>query len=171
MNVETRERLRFALDAASFDGGKDEGAFSPGSDAEDQMWGARFVPGPVTLARRAGQKVRFVHDCRCPNCWYWLFLDADGFAPGEKKPRKKKFKGYGYDPYFDSHLLGMDGMYRQPSTRLYIKPGQRIMHFDPYWLTILKEQGGKCECGNTHIRGGSIGIDGKQIEDGSVEKA
>ena len=37
-------------------GGGDQGNMFPQSDADDFASGARFVPGEVTLARRAGQK-------------------------------------------------------------------------------------------------------------------
>ncbi|MCD4705993.1 hypothetical protein K8R61_02835, partial [bacterium] len=36
---------------------------------------ARFIPGEVTLARRAGEKVQFVSNCG-PCCWYWQMPDG-----------------------------------------------------------------------------------------------
>lgn len=52
----------------------DTGNSFPRSDAEDLSCGARFIPGEVTLARRAGQKVKFVTECG-PCCWYWEMPD------------------------------------------------------------------------------------------------
>lgn len=56
-------------------GDGDTGAMFPRTDAEDMSKGARFIPGMVTLARRAGQKVNFVTECG-PNCWYWEMPDG-----------------------------------------------------------------------------------------------
>lgn len=53
----------------------DTGASFPRSDAEDFSRGVRFVPGEVTLARRAGKRVEFVQDCT-PCCWYWKMPDG-----------------------------------------------------------------------------------------------
>lgn len=53
--------------------GQDRGQFFPGSDTEDFAKGARFVPGRVTLARRAGKRVTFHQPCRNSCCWYWQF--------------------------------------------------------------------------------------------------
>lgn len=53
----------------------DTGASFPRSDAEDFSRGVRFVPGEVTMARRAGKKVEFVTQCGL-NCWYWLMPDG-----------------------------------------------------------------------------------------------
>lgn len=53
----------------------DTGSFFPRSDAEDMSKGARFVPGEVTVARRAGKKINFVTECS-PNCWYWEMPDG-----------------------------------------------------------------------------------------------
>lgn len=55
-------------------GGGDIGNPFPKSDAEDIAKGARFIPGEVTLARRAGTKVSFISECG-PCCWYWLMPD------------------------------------------------------------------------------------------------
>ena len=62
-----------ALDSKKDDG--DKGALVPRSDAEDLSKGVRFVPGEVTLARRAGEKVEFINECG-PNCWYWKMPDG-----------------------------------------------------------------------------------------------
>ena len=56
-------------------GDGDTGASFPRTDAEDMSKGARFIPGEVTLARRAGKKVNFVTKCG-PNCWYWEMPDG-----------------------------------------------------------------------------------------------
>ncbi|MBI3572472.1 hypothetical protein HY091_03005 [Candidatus Kaiserbacteria bacterium] len=56
-------------------GDGDMGALFPRSDAEDMSKGARFIPGEVTLARRAGKKITFVTECG-PNCWYWQMPDG-----------------------------------------------------------------------------------------------
>jgi hypothetical protein len=181
MDANFKERVAFALDNVMLDGGKDAGAIYPSSDAADQMWGARFIPGEVTMARRAGQKVRFVRDCRCPNCWYWLFLDEWGFAPGEltktqlKKLEKEEqlspqsyYDDWGYNDYSGREIAASSPR----STPLMYKPGQKIMHFDPYWLTVLKEKGGKCDCGNKNIRGGIITTGEKVASfDKGLEKA
>ena len=82
----------------------DTGASFPRSDAEDMSRGARFIPGEVTLARRAGQKVQFVCDCG-PNCWYWLMPDGSRIyhydpmtydSIGTVNGRKKVEKEYGF---------------------------------------------------------------------------
>ncbi len=56
-------------------GDGDTGSSFPRTDAEDMSKGARFIPGEVTLARRAGKKVNFVTKCG-PNCWYWEMPDG-----------------------------------------------------------------------------------------------
>ncbi len=53
----------------------DTKATFPRTDAEDLSRGARFIPGEVTLARRAGKKVNFVTECGS-NCWYWEMPDG-----------------------------------------------------------------------------------------------
>ena len=86
-------------------GDGDINASFPRSDAEDMSKGARFIPGEVTLARRAGRKVNFVTECG-PNCWYWEMPDgtriyhfdrmtyhAIGVANGRKEVKNK----YGTD--------------------------------------------------------------------------
>lgn len=55
-------------------GGGDRGQMFPRTDAEDLGKGVRFIPGEVTLARRAGQQVRLVMNCG-PCCWYWEMPD------------------------------------------------------------------------------------------------
>lgn len=66
--------LANALDSRK-GGDGDTGCSYPRSDAEDMSKGARFIPGEVTLARRAGEKVNFVTKCT-PNCWYWEMPDG-----------------------------------------------------------------------------------------------
>lgn len=44
-------------------GGGNKGSVFPENDANDFFKGARFIPGEVTLARRAGQTVDFVVEC------------------------------------------------------------------------------------------------------------
>jgi len=56
-------------------GGGDRGNAFPESDADELRGGARFIPGEVTTARRAGEKVRFVKNCS-PCCWYWEFQNG-----------------------------------------------------------------------------------------------
>ncbi len=53
----------------------DTRATFPRSDAEDMSRGAHFIPGEVTMARRAGERVRFVSECG-PCCWYWEMPDG-----------------------------------------------------------------------------------------------
>ena len=45
-------------------GDGDTGISFPPTDAEDMSKGARFIPGEVTLARRAGKKGNFLTECR-----------------------------------------------------------------------------------------------------------
>ena len=56
--------------------GGDVGSSFPQSDADDFSHGVRFVPGEVTLARRAGKKVTFVQRCQNSCCWYWQMPDG-----------------------------------------------------------------------------------------------
>jgi hypothetical protein len=92
--------LANALDKGKGEDGDTNTSF-PRSDAEDLSRGARFIPGEVTLARRAGQKVNFVTECG-PNCWYWEMPDGSriyhydpvtyhqiGFANGRKEVKDK----------------------------------------------------------------------------------
>jgi len=60
--------LANALDTRKGPDGDTNASF-PRSDAEDMSRGARFIPGEVTMARRAGKKVNFMSECS-PNCWY-----------------------------------------------------------------------------------------------------
>jgi hypothetical protein len=53
----------------------DTGASFPRSDVEDLGRGVRFIPGEVTMARRAGRKVTLFDYCSA-NCWYWEFDDG-----------------------------------------------------------------------------------------------
>ena len=68
----------FGAIASSMEDNEDAGASFPNSDAKDLQAGARFIPGPVTMARRRGQLVKFVQDCSHPNCWYWEFQQEFG---------------------------------------------------------------------------------------------
>ena len=54
----------------------DAGQAFPRSDAEDLSRGLRFIPGEVTMARRRGEKVFFVHEGDHQCCWHWLFEDG-----------------------------------------------------------------------------------------------
>jgi hypothetical protein len=47
------------LTNALHDGGGDKGACFPRSDAEDLRNGAPYIPGEVTIARRAGKHVAY----------------------------------------------------------------------------------------------------------------
>lgn len=64
------------LDNALFGKGGDRGEAFPRSDAEDLSRGLRFIPGEVTVARRAGDTVFFQQSCMHPCCWYWQFPDG-----------------------------------------------------------------------------------------------
>jgi hypothetical protein len=57
-------------------GDGDTGASFPRSDATDLNNGARFIPGEVTLARRASKKVEFKQPCQNACCWYWQMPDG-----------------------------------------------------------------------------------------------
>lgn len=100
-------------------GDGDSGYSFPRSDAEDLSTGARFIPGEVTLARRAGHKVNFVTECG-PNCWYWHMSDgsrvyhwdpvtyeAIGKANGRKKVNRDFKDGVGPCP--DCGNINMSG--------------------------------------------------------------
>jgi len=99
----------------------------PSDDLKDTARGARLTPYSVTYARRAGQPVNFNQSCSNPCCWFWEFFDASDV---QTVPVQTKFHNY-------------------------IKPGQRIYHFERHAFEQLRdEHGGKCpECGNTHITG------------------
>jgi hypothetical protein len=63
--------------ANALSGGGDAEQSFPQSDAEDLSRGAKFVPGEVTKARRAGKKVTFEVSCKSSTCcWYWLMPDG-----------------------------------------------------------------------------------------------
>jgi hypothetical protein len=66
----------FGALVAAMGGGGDTGSAFPQSDADDFAYGARFVPGEVTEARRKGEKVEFIHTCTNACCWYWKFSDG-----------------------------------------------------------------------------------------------
>lgn len=57
-------------------GSKGGGNFFPGSDADDFAKGVTYVPVEVTTARRSGQKVSLVQECRNKGCWYWKWPDG-----------------------------------------------------------------------------------------------
>jgi hypothetical protein len=65
-----------AVSSALSEGGGDTGNLFPKSDADDLRKGAQFIPGEVTDARRAGQKVRFDQSSSCPDSWYWEMPDG-----------------------------------------------------------------------------------------------
>mgnify|MGYP003393584147 CR=1 FL=1 len=50
---------QFATIAALLSGGRNVGAMFPIDDATDIRNGARYIPGDVTMARRAGKRVLF----------------------------------------------------------------------------------------------------------------
>lgn len=58
-------------------GGGDSGNAFPQSDADELASGARFIPGEVTLARRAGKTVNFHQSCGNACCWYWEMPNGD----------------------------------------------------------------------------------------------
>ena len=67
-------------------GDGDRNCSFPRSDAEDLSRGCRFIPGEVTMERRAGRRVVFHDDCRNPCCWYWELKDGSRiyhWSPGE----------------------------------------------------------------------------------------
>ncbi len=68
-NMDTTSAFGFLANAMG--GGGDAGQSFPQSDAEDFSRGARFIPGEVTMDRRAGKRVEFVADGP-PETWYWL---------------------------------------------------------------------------------------------------
>ena len=105
----------------------DTGVLFPRSDAEDTSNGARFIPSPVTMVRRGGQKVTFVTECG-PNCWYWAMPDGSRI--------------YHYDPA-TYHMIGTTN-------------GRKAMkgHYsDPQY----EDGPGPCpHCGNVNTSGGVI---------------
>jgi len=44
--------------------------------AEDLKLGAQYIPDKVSLAKERGEQVKFIKNCQCPCCWYWLFTDG-----------------------------------------------------------------------------------------------
>jgi len=120
----------------------------PDADGDDLQHGARFIPGEVTLARREDQPVEFVQKCGYPSCWYWEFKDVNQKKPG---PRYRT----PLDAYRTVIHSEYDGGFSQQSGRNRYKPGQRIYHFERYFMELIRDQhDGKCpNCGNTHITG------------------
>jgi hypothetical protein len=111
----------------SKNGNGDTGNVFPRSDAEDMSKGARFVPGEVTLARRAGKKINFVTECG-PNCWYWEMPDGSRI--------------YHYDP-MTYRLIG-------------ISNGRKATERE-YGGIQFKGGVGPCpRCGNVNTDGGTI---------------
>lgn len=49
------------------------GALVPGTDVEDMIRGARYVPGEVTEARRRGETVEFITG---GSQWHWVMPDG-----------------------------------------------------------------------------------------------
>ncbi len=107
-------------------GDGDIGSSFPRTDAEDMSRGARFIPGEVTMARRAGKKVCFVTECG-PNCWYWEMLDGTRI--------------YHYDP-MTHHSIGT------ANGRKEVK-GEYSTHFED-------GAGPCPHCGNPNTNGGTI---------------
>ena len=108
-------------------GDGDIGASFPRTDAEDMSKGARFIPGEVTLARRASKKVNFVTECG-PNCWYWEMPDG--------------IRIYHYDP-MTYHQIGTAN-------------GRKAVE-GKYGDTHFEDGPGPCpHCGNVNTSGGTI---------------
>jgi len=61
--------------------GRDAGALMPQSDVDDFANGARWIPGEVTLARRAGQNVNFVREGDKED-WHWEMPDSTTIKHG-----------------------------------------------------------------------------------------
>lgn len=80
--------------ANAMGGGGDIGQSFPQSDADDFGKGARFIPGNVTLARRAGKKVTFVTNCTSC-CWYWEMPDGS--------------REYHWDPFAHQQIAQANG--------------------------------------------------------------
>lgn len=117
--------------ANALDGGKgedgDTGASFPRTDAEDLSKGARFIPGEVTLARRAGKKVNFVTECG-PNCWYWEMPDGTRI--------------YHYSPITYETIGTANG---------------RTLVEGEHGSRYFKDGPGPCPlCGNTNTNGGTV---------------
>ncbi|MDO8559317.1 MAG: hypothetical protein Q7R84_03200 [bacterium] len=108
-------------------GDGDTGSSFPRTDAEDMSKGARFIPGEVTLARRAGEKASFVTKCG-PNCWYWKMPDGSRI--------------YHFDP-ITYHSIGTAN-------------GRKEVKGDDY-RTHFEDGAGPCpHCGNPNTNGGMI---------------
>jgi hypothetical protein len=108
-------------------GNGDTGCSFPRSDAEDMSKGARFIPGEVTLARRAGKRVNFETECS-PNCWYWEMPDNSRI--------------YHYDP-MTYYQIGT------ANDRKAVEGKYGDMHFE--------DGPGPCpHCGNVNTSGGTI---------------
>lgn len=72
-----QEILRLFLGATALEGEvRNKGALFPMDDGTDFAKGVRFVPGEVTIARRRGERVVLVQDCRNPCCWFWRMPDG-----------------------------------------------------------------------------------------------
>lgn len=77
------ELSTFGFLAAAMGGGGDRGQSFPQSDADDFGRGARFIPGEITMDRRAGKRVEFVQpDDDKPAEWYWLREDGSRIIHG-----------------------------------------------------------------------------------------
>ncbi|MCA9362738.1 hypothetical protein KC851_00220 [Candidatus Kaiserbacteria bacterium] len=71
------EMSAFAMLASAMGGRDDAGNPFPQSDANDFSRGVKFVPGEVTVARRAGKTVEFHAPCQSSTCcWYWQMPDG-----------------------------------------------------------------------------------------------
>ncbi|MEK7505742.1 MAG: hypothetical protein AAB597_02515 [Patescibacteria group bacterium] len=128
---DTGEMAAFGFIANALESGRggdgDTGRSFPRTDAEDMSKGARFIPGEVTLARRAGKKVNFVTECG-PNCWYWKMSDGTRI--------------YHYDPMACRQIGTANGR----------KPVE-----GKYGGTHFEDGPGPCpHCGNINTNGGTI---------------
>ena len=83
-------------DGRTIDG--DRGAIFPRSDSEDFSRGARFIPGAVTEARRAGMHVTFDTSCSSNCCWFWQLPDGS--------------RNYHYDPLTGKYNLQIQSVLR-----------------------------------------------------------
>lgn len=113
-------------------GDGDRGASFPRSDAEDMSRGARFIPGDVTLARRRGEKVRFISECSA-NCWHWVLPDGN-----------KIF-------HFDSMTYDSIGRTNK----------RKVLKSDGFGAQFEDGAGPCPHCGNPHTNGGRVTPDGK----------
>ena len=75
-------------------GGGDAGNPFPQSDADDFQKGARFIPGEVTLARRAGESIQFVQSCPGQCCWHWELPNGNRIYHFEENERKRLEEQY-----------------------------------------------------------------------------